>query len=774
MTPSSNSPSPDPAFSGSPSSRASSSDPRPGPVPADAMTRAAAIVADMTPTEKAGQLTQLFVIPDEPEQLAAVEAAIDRGEVGSLLFVTDPEEINRLQRRVMAGNRHGLPALFGYDVVHGLRTIFPVPIAMAATWDPSVVEAGQVVAAREARAVGIHWAFAPMVDIARDPRWGRIVEGAGEDPVLGAAMAAAQVRGFQGQPVGGATLDPERVLAGPKHLVGYGAAIGGRDYEEVDLSDHQLWNVYLPPFAAAIDAGAANVMCAYMDLNGVPAGANAWLMRDVLRGALGFEGFVVSDANVVRSLVSHGFAADLPDAATRAIGVGVDLEMAIADPGYAHLPALVASGAVDEAVLDASATRVVAAKLALRLDEEVLVDVETSRAVLADPSHRELARTAAQRSAVLLKNGPAAEEGGRAVLPLEGSTATSLAVLGPLADDARSTLGPWCFDFDLDETVTVLAGLTARAPGEVSYAPGVRPFQRGTPSIFDRFPGNQPADPDGFDDAAETERAVELAQRSDVAVVVVGEWQNLVGEQASRATLDLPGGQLELLQRVVATGTPTVLVVMSGRPLDLRWADEHVAAILQVWYPGTSGGAAVADLIFGDVSPAGRLPFTWPRSVGQVPMVHSATLSQDPENSAQRYWDEESTPLYPFGHGLSYSAFSYGDVQVSADEVGLEEEVVVTVEVTNTGPLDADEVVQLYLHQRHGTASRPARELAAFRRVDLPAGGTQEVRFVVGTDQRRYWNAVARGWVLDPSTFDVWVGGSSAAVRGTSFTVSPT
>lgn len=746
---------------------------RSGTLPSDESSlheRAAAIVAAMTPAEKAGQLTQYFVFGEEPEQVARVEAAIDRGEVGSLLFVTDPSEVNRLQRRVVAGNRHGLPALFGYDVVHGLRTILPVPIAMAATWDLPLVEAGQAVAAREARAVGIHWSFAPMVDVARDPRWGRIVEGAGEDPVLGAAMAAAQVRGFQGGLHPGGVLDPERVLAGPKHLAGYGAAVGGRDYEEVELSDHQLWNVYLPPFAAAIEAGAANIMCAYMDLNGVPVGGNAWLMRDVLRGALGFEGFVVSDANVVRSLVPHGFAADLPDAAARAIAVGLDMEMAIADPGYAHLPGLVARGVVDEALLDESAVRVVAAKLALRLDEEVLVDVDASRAVLADPAHREVARTAAQRSAVLLKNDvPAGGE--RPLLPLVDDGAATLAVLGPLADDQRATLGPWCFDVDLDETVTVLAGLRARASGHVSYAPGVRPAQRLTPSIFDRFPGNAPEDPHGFDDEAEMVRAVELARRVAVAVVVVGEWQNQVGEQASRASLDLPGRQLELVQRVAATGTPTVLVVMSGRPLDLRWADEHVPAILEVWYPGTSGGSAVADLVIGDVSPAGRLPFTWPRSVGQVPIVHSATLSQDPENAAARYWDEESTPLYAFGHGLGYSTFSYDGLRVEPETVGLQDTVVVTVGLTNTGRVDADEVVQLYLHQRHGTASRPARELKAFERVALAAGACTRVRFTVGPAQRRYWNAVARDWVLDPSTFDVRVGGSSEATLGATFTV---
>ena len=732
----------------------------------DVRERAAAIVAGMSVAERAGQLVQLFVVGEDPEQVAEVEAAAARGGVGSLLFVTDPREVNRLQALVRAGSSHGLGALFGYDVVHGLRTILPVPIAVAASFDPDLAEAGAAVAAREARAVGLHWTFAPMVDIARDPRWGRIVEGAGEDPFLGAAMAAAQVRGFQGQRSEDGSLADDRVLAGPKHFVAYGAAVGGRDYEEVDVSDAALRNVYLPPFAAAIEAGAANVMTAYMDVNGVPATGNALLLREVLRGELGFDGFTVSDANAVRSLVPHGFAADLPDAAGRAIGVGVDLEMAFSDPAYAHLEDLVASGAVDGALVEASARRVVEAKLRLGLDRDPAVDVEAARRVLSDPAHREVARTAAARSAVLLRNESA-------TLPLDASSAGSIAVLGPLADDARATLGPWCFAFDLDETVTVLDGVRARAGQGVGvrYAPGVRPAQRPTESIFDRFEGNRPRDPQGFDDDAELARAVDAARTSDVAVVVVGEWQNQVGEQASRSSLDLPGRQLELLQAVVATGTPTVAVVVSGRPLDLRWADDHVGAILQAWYPGTAGGAAVADLLFGDVSPAGRLPFTWPRSVGQVPMHYGRTTSQDPENAGARYWDEPSTPLYPFGHGLSYSSFSYDDLRVDRESIDLDGSLTVTVRLTNTGAVDADEVVQLYLHQRHGSASRPVCELKGFERVALAAGASTEVAFTIGPEHRRYWNAVARGPVLDASTFDVWVGGSSAADLATSFTV---
>jgi beta-glucosidase len=741
--------------------------------------RAEELLAAMTPAEKAGQLTQYFyfgflrgaaqetagaaAVGIQTDQPLMVEAAMRSSAVGSLLFVTDPAETNRLQREVISGNRLGIPALFGFDVIHGLRTIFPVPIAMAASWDPETIERGQAVAAREARAVGIHWTFAPMVDIARDPRWGRMVEGAGEDPFLGAAVAAAQVRGFQGPRLGAA----DRVIAGPKHFAGYGAALGGRDYDEANLSDAELWNVYLPPFEAALDAGAGNVMTAYMDLNGIPATGSPWLFTTVLRQTWGFDGFVVSDAQAVHNLVTHGFAADLPDAAARAVNAGVDLEMAFADPAYAHLPQALADGIADPAAVDASVRRVLEAKLRLGLFDAPFVDEDQARAVLSDPAHRDAAQHAAERSAVLLRN-----EG--ALLPLDPATLGSIAVIGPLADSRRDTLGPWVFDMDLAETVTVLAGIrgAAGAGVRVDHAPGVRPAQRVFASMFDMWPGNAPADPEGFDDDAELARAVELARAADVAVVVLGEWQNMIGEGASRSSMDLPGRQLELLQAVQGTGTPVVLLVMNGRPLDLRWAQAHVPAILDIWYPGSRGGAAVANLLFGDVNPGGKLPFSWPRTVGQVPMIYSHTRSHDPGKQAERYWDEASTPLYPFGHGLSYSRFAYDKLTVDRPVVGPGQTLTVSVEVANVGDREADEVVQLYLHQRHGSASRPVRELKGFRRVTLAAGESRTVEFEVGPAQLRYWNAAVRDWVTDASTWDLWVGGDSTAALGATFDVA--
>lgn len=732
--------------------------------------RAADLLSRLTLEEKAGQLSQYFyfgtgelptadelaTLPEEARSMAmqpaGVEAALENGGAGSLLFVRDPALHNRLQRKAVAGSRFGIPVIFGFDVIHGLRTILPVPIALAASWSPDVIAEGQSVAAREARAVGVDWTFAPMVDIARDPRWGRIIEGAGEDPCLGAAVAAAQVRGFQGD------LGAANVISGPKHFAGYGAARGGRDYEDSDISDAELHNVYLPPFRAAVEAGAGNIMSAYMDLNGVPASGNSWLLTDILRHEFGFEGFVVSDANAVRSLEVQHFAADLTDAAARALNAGLDMEMCMFDPAFSRLPQAVTEGRVDEADLDQAVRRVLEAKFRIGLFEHPYVDEAAAPGVLADAASREVARRAAAKTFVLLKND--------GVLPL--ANPQRIAVIGQLADADRDTLGPWVFDHDVEETVTILDGIRARA-GEgvqVEYAPGVRPDTRVFESMFDRMDHGLPTVPEGFDDDAELARAVELARGSEVAVVVVGQAQNMIGEKASTSTLDLPGRQLELLKAVVATGTPTVALVMSGRPLDLRWADEHVPAILQVWYPGSQGGAAVASALFGDVSPGGKLPFSWPRTVGQVPMVYSHYRTFQPEEAHQRYWGESSTPLFVFGHGLSYASFSYGQPRLEPAEIGVGASTTVSVDVTNSSLVAGDEVVQLYIHQRHGLSSRPLRELKGFERITLAAGETRTVTFELGEEQLRYWSAVSHDWVQDVTEIDIWVGGSSAVTAG--------
>jgi beta-glucosidase len=414
--------------------------------------------------------------------------------------------------------------------------------------------------------------------------------------------------------------------------------------------------------------------------------------------------------------------------------------------------------------LDASVRRVLTVKARMGLLDDPYVDEDNARTVLADPAHRAAARTAAQRSAVLLRN-----EGD--LLPL--TSPGSIAVIGPLADSRRDTLGPWAFDFDLDETVSVVEGIRNRAGAaiEVGYAPGIRPAHRTFPSMFDKFGGNASVDAPGFDDAAEFALAVSLAQASDVAMVVPGEWQNMIGEGASRSSLELPGRQLELLQAVVATGTPVVLLVMNGRPLDLRWAAGNVPAILDIWYPGTQGGAAVADLLFGDVAPGGKLPFSWPRTASQIPVIYSHTVSHDPGHQDRRYWDEASTPLFPFGHGLSYGRFEYRDLILDRNSVQPGQTVTVSVTVTNTSGRTGDEVVQLYIRQRHGSALRPVRELKGFQRVTLAAGESRTLTFPLGPAELRYWNAAARDWVIDTTTIDVFAGSDSTAELTTSFTI---
>ena len=739
------------------------------------LERVEALLSAMTIEEKAGQLTQYFYfggvpdpvegnseIPKPSEMRAYVEDQMKTGGVGSVLFVRDAKELNQIQKIAVDTHRLKIPLLVGYDVIHGFKTIFPVPIAIAASFDPKVAEKAQGVAAKEARSVGIHWTFAPMVDIARDPRWGRIVEGAGEDQVLGSHMAAAQVRGFQGEDLASG----ENLLAGPKHFVGYGASLGGRDYDEVNLSDSELHNVYLPPFKAAVNAGAENIMTAYMGLNGIPATANQSLISNILRDELGFEGFVVSDANAVMNLVTHGFSPDQLSAASVAINSGLDMEMAFNNAAFSKIPEAIESGAISLTTLDQAVRRILTAKAKLGILDNPFVDLETSIKTLNDPVHRVISRESAEKTFVLLRN----EE---KTLPLKKSDINSIAVIGPFADSKRDLLGPWCFAYDLDETITILQGIKDKV-GEgisVGYAQGVPQTQRITPSIFDLYPDNRTVDPDGFDEEKEFKKALLLSENSDVTVLVLGEQQNQIGEQASRSAFTLPGRQLELLKAIVASGSKVILLVLGSRPLDLNWASKHVPAILNIWYPGTSGGSAVANTLFGDSSPAGRLPFTWVRSVGQVPMIYSHNKSHEPSNINDRYWDESGSPLYVFGHGLSYTEFSYTDLSLSAKTISKSENITVMVKVQNTGVRDSDEVVQLYIHQRYGAAIRPVRELKSFQRCHLKSGEIKAMEFVVLPSDLAYWNAATKKWQNDATVIDVWVGGSSTATLHTEFEV---
>jgi beta-glucosidase len=721
----------------------------------EARARADALIARMTLEEKAGQLVQSFYVPGPMGD--AIDQAIARGLVGGVGYLMNAPSFNRLQRIAMNQSRLAIPLLNSIDVLHGYRTIFPVPIGMAAMWDPASYEAAQAIAAREARASGVTVTFSPNLDISRDPRWGRMVEGAGEDPYLASRIAAAQVQGLQGESVGA------RLIACIKHFAGYGASLGGRDYSEVDLSESDLWNVYFPPFLAAVRAGAGSVMNAYMALNGVPAAGNGWLLNEVLRKTWGFEALVISDANTVTNLTTQGFASDAEDAAARALNAGLDAELAFGPSAMGRLPNAVAAGRVRPEVLDAAVRRVLLAKLKLGLFEAPYADEAAALRVADDPASRNVARRIAERAAVLLRN-----EG--SLLPLRMDQ--RFAVLGPLADSRRDTLGNWVFVADHSETISVLDGLRSRlgADARIAFHPGVLLPPRKHPSPFAKL-DPPPPDYGTFDEEAEMRRAVAAAQAADTIIMVLGEGQNMSGESASYSTLELPGKQQQLLEAVVKTGKPLVLLLMSARPLDLRWARENVRAIMQIWHPGTRGGEAVANLLFGNAVPGGKLPFTWPRHVGQIPMFYSQRKSHAPDTEGQRYWNEESTPLFAFGHGLSYSAFEFSNLKLDRAPVRIGEAVTASVDVTNRGQISADEVAQVYMHQRHGSASRPARELKGFQRVTLGAGETRTLEFKLGPEELRYWSTPLRAWVQDTTVIDLWVGGDSMASLHASFEV---
>jgi beta-glucosidase len=705
------------------------------------------LLAKMSTAEKAEQMEQAagqLYSAAQADQLA-------RQGVGSFLFITDPVRINELQKIATTESPHHIPLLFGYDVIHGFRTINPVPIAMAASWDPALAEQAQTMAAREARAAGVDWAFSPMVDIARDPRWGRILEGAGEDPYLGEQMAAAQVRGFQGPYLGA----PDHILACVKHFGGYGAPFGGRDYDSVALSDDELHNVYLRPYKAAVDAGAATVMSAYMDLNSVPATGNQWLLTDVLRREWGFKGFVVSDWGAVESLTTHGLTADAQAAAQRAFAAGVNMEMT-SGLYRKYLPQLVQTGTLSSEQLDDAVRPILVLKYRMGLFANPYVDLAKFRRETLSPQQRAGAKHAAEETAVLLKN-----DGG--LLPLAKSVKT-IALIGPLADSQVDTLGSWSLHATPADTVTIAEGLREKLPQATLLVDKGVEIVRPTASIFDaQAPEPKPTLTTDAEKQQAFDQAIADVKRADVAVLVLGEAMNMSGEQASRATLTLPGRQEELLEAAVATGKPVVLVLMAARPLNIQWAAEHVPAILDVWYPGTEGGHAVADLLTGEANPSGKLPVTWPRSVGQVPIFYAHNLPQDPQNDARRYWDEPSTPQYIFGYGLSYTTFALGDVTLSAPSVSAGDVLKATMHVKNTGPVAGEEVIQLYTHQRAGSAARPVRELKAFTKIRLEPGEEREVTLSMPVAELRYWSPALKKTVLEPGTFDVWMGDSSAA-----------
>src|SRR5213082_2594997 len=699
-----------------------------------------ALLARMTLEEKLGQLNQLSV-DGQPsaEQLAMVR----KGLVGSFFNLTGAEATRAAQRIAVTDSRLHIPLIFGQDVIHGYRTIFPIPLGEAASWDPEAVQAAAHVAATEAAAAGLHCTFAPMVDIARDPRWGRIAAGSGEDPYLGSAMAAARVRGFQGAD----PRAPDAVLATVKHFAAYGDAEGGRDYNPVDLSERTLREVYLPPYRAALDAGAATVMTSFNEIGGSPSTASPWLMTMLLRREWGFRGFVVSDWTAVAELMNHGVAGSRAEAGKLALEAGVDMDM-VSRIYVSDLPALVRAGRIPVAVVNEAVRRVLRAKAALGLFDDPYhgATVEHERAVLLAPEHRQLARRVAEESIVLLRN-----EG--QVLPLAARVKT-LALIGPLADDKASALGSWPGRGDPQDALTPLAGIKQRA-GSVSvvYAKGC--------GITDTTTA-------GFADA------VAAAKQADVAVLVLGEAGDMSGEAASRAELDLPGVQERLLEAVQATGTPVVLVVNSGRPLTIAWAAEHVPAIVESWFLGVETGPALAAVLFGDVSPSGKLPVTFPRAVGQIPLYYNHKNTgrpTGPDKYTSKYIDLPVTPLFPFGHGLSYTTFSYSDLRLSSPRITPAGTESVSVTVINTGSREGVEVVQLYVHDEVASVTRPVRALAGFRRVSLKPGDARTLDFQLTSKELGLYNKDMK-FVVEPGKFRVYVGGSSVGGLEAEFEVS--
>jgi beta-glucosidase len=715
------------------------------------------LMSRMTLQEKIGQMEQAagqYTKPEKAEELAR------KGEVGSFLFITDPVRINELQHSAVTGSRLHIPLLFGYDVIHGFHTIYPVPLALASSWDPALESQVQTMAAREASAAGVNWAFSPMVDIARDARWGRIMEGAGEDPYLGEQMAAAQIHGLQGEYIG----SPDHILACVKHFAGYGAAVGGRDYDSSDISDDLLHNVYLRPYRAAVRAGAATVMSAYMDLNSVPATGNVWLMRDVLRKEWGFHGFVVSDWDAIKSLETHGLAANQEDAAVRALQAGINMEMT--STAYRdNLETAVKDGKVTVAMIDEMVRPILEMKYRLGLFSHPYVDVSRYERETGSTAQKEAALHAAEETPVLLRNE-------HHLLPLS-KTLHSIAVIGPLAESGLDTNGSWAIHGDRAQTVTIAQGLREKLPQAlISVTKGVE-INRDQPSIFDgQTHPPRPLLKTDEERAAEYQHAIDLARNAEITVMVLGEAQNMSGERASRATLTLPGKQEQLLEEIVAIGKPVVLVLLTGRPLDITWASTHVPAILNGWYPGSEGGSAIANLLFGEANPSGHLTVSWPRDAGQEPLFYNTNLTQIPNNSDTRYWDASSAPLYPFGYGLSYANFAISDLKLISDKVNERSPLRVTVQVKNTSSVPGKEVVQLYVHQRAGSASRPVLELKAFSKIALAAGETRNVNLSVATEDLSFWSPALRKQVLEPGTFDIWVGDSSTAVLHTTFEVN--
>jgi len=704
------------------------------------------LLKKMTLDEKIGQTvlyTSGYDIITGPTVDPNYKEYIKKGMVGGIFNGVGADYTRSLQKMAIEETRLGIPLLFGYDVIHGYKTIFPMPLAESCTWDLEAIENSARIAAKEATAEGINWIFAPMVDIARDARWGRIVEGAGEDVYWGSLVAAARVRGFQGKDLN----DKATAMASVKHFAAYGASMAGRDYNTVDVSLNELWNTYLPPFKAALDAGSATLMTAFNDLNGIPATGNKYLLKDILIDKWKYDGFVVSDYTSVNEMIPHGFAKDEKHSTEIAMNAGVDMDMQ-GGVYMMYMKELIAEGKVSEKDVTEAVRKILIKKYELGLFEDPYrySDIDREKTDILTGEHKEAARDMARKSFVLLKND-------NQLLPL--SSNKKIALIGPMIKDKREIIGSWSAMGDRTNVpVSIYEGMSeALGKKDLLYAKG--------------------CDIESDDVSGFTE-ALEVASKADILIVGVGEFHNMTGENNSRAKLDLPGVQLELLKKLKETGKPIVMVLMAGRPLTITWENEHIDAILDIWFPGTMGGAAVADVLTGKYNPAGKLTVTFPQVVGQIPLFYNHKSTGRPfdanTNYGSRYWDVSNDPLYPFGYGLSYTTFKYDKFILSSKFITKDSPIKISVNVTNTGKYDGEEVVQLYIRDIIGSVTRPVKELKGYKKIFLKRGEMQTVDFILTVDDLRFYNSELE-FLYEPGDFNIFIGGDSQNTLVESFTL---
>ena len=722
------------------------------------------LLAKMSLEEKIGQLNLVSVGFDVTGPIVSknVDENIRKGNVGGVFNTFTPVAVRKLQEFAINNTRHKIPLIFGYDVIHGHRTIFPIPLGLAASWDLEAIERSARIAAEEASADGLNWVFSPMVDISRDPRWGRIAEGSGEDPWYGSRVAEAMVRGYQQENL----KEPNTVLACVKHFALYGASEAGRDYGTVDMSLQRMFNEYMPPYKAAIDAGAGSVMTSFNEINGVPATGNRWLMTELLREQWGFNGLVVTDYTAINEMIAHGVGNEA-EVAALALKAGVDMDM-VGELYLTQLGGLVKSGKVSEEEVNQACRRVLEAKYKLGLFEDPYryINEERAKKTMMNPDFLEASRDIARKSMVLLKND-------KNTLPLKVSG--TIALIGPLARNQRDLIGNWSGAGEWKQAVSVEQGIRNVAGNKVkiNYAKGANLTDDAQMIRRLNAHGGE-LEIDKRSSEAMIKEAVQVARKSDVIVAVVGESQGMSGEAASRADIGLPGQQLALLQALKATSKPLVIVLMNGRPLTLEWEHENANAILETWFAGTQAGNAIADVLFGSYNPSGKLTVTFPRHVGQVPIFYSAKNTGRPFNGEElnkytsRYMDVPNEPLYPFGHGLSYTSFSYSKPQLSTSILRATEPLEVRVDVRNTGNYDGEEVVQLYVRDVVGSSTRPVKELKGFRKIALKKGESQTVTFTLTADDLRFYNHDMQ-YVYEPGEFRVYVGTSSSDVQEAGF-----